>query len=345
MIDKKQAERQALQLIAADGRGVTPRLAALLGVTSQSANLHVQSVVKQGLVLAEGQTKARRYRLATLAEDKRSYPCAGLSEDQVWQELFVAQLADLPENVRGIWHHGVTEMVNNAIDHSGSAALEVGLRRNALHTDAWVADSGIGIFAKIQKAMDLFDPREAILELSKGKLTTDPRHHSGEGIFFTSKIFDEFDIVSGRLHFRHDDRPFDILAERKDDAPGTLVMMRLDNHSERLAKAVFDQFAAPEEYSFSKTLIPVRLAQYEGEALVSRSQAKRLYRRFEKFQHIILDFEGVAEIGQAFADELFRVFAAEHPKIELAPIKMSAAVEQMVKRARNAAAQDGEASR
>ena len=112
--------------------------------------------------------------------------------------------------------------------------------------------------------------------------------------------------------------------------------MRLANDSTRTAKSVFDTFASPEEYSFARTLVPVRLAQYEGEKLVSRSQAKRLYQRFERFRHVVLDFEGVAEIGQGFADELFRVFAAAHPAVELAPINMSEAVQQMVSRARSA---------
>jgi uncharacterized protein (DUF1330 family) len=93
-------------------------------------------------------------------------------------------------------------------------------------------------------------------------------------------------------------------------------------------KSVFDEFAVPEEYTFAKTRVPVRLAQYEGEKLVSRSQAKRLYQRFERFRHVVLDFDGVAEIGQAFADELFRVFANAHPAIALVPINMTDAVEQ-----------------
>jgi signal transduction histidine kinase len=92
-------------------------------------------------------------------------------------------LFDLPQNVRDIWHYGVTEMVNNAIDHSASPEVRVGLRRNALFTAVAVADDGEGIFLKIQRALGLYDAREAILELAKGKLTTAPQNHSGEGIF------------------------------------------------------------------------------------------------------------------------------------------------------------------
>ncbi len=48
---------------------------------------------------------------------------------------------------------------------------------------------------------------------------------------------------------------------------------------------------------------------------------------------MVLDFEGIAEIGQAFADQLFRVFATAHPGVTLAPINMSTAVAQMLSRA------------
>jgi len=109
--------------------------------------------------------------------------------------------------------------------------------------------------------------------------------------------------------------------------------MRLDNDSDRTLKSVFDAFAEAEEYTFDKTVVPVRLAQHEGEKLVSRSQAKRVAQRFERFKEVVLDFDGVAEIGQAFADELFRVFAKAHPDVRLRPINTSDAVAQMVRRA------------
>jgi hypothetical protein len=76
----------------------------------------------------------------------------------------------------------------------------------------------------------------------------------------------------------------------------------------------------------------VKLAQHEGENLVSRSQAKRLVRRFERFHTIVLDFDGVAEIGQAFADELFRVFTVAHPTVAMIPMNTSREVQAMIDR-------------
>jgi hypothetical protein len=290
--------------------------------------------MKNGLIIRTGRGAGVRYALAVQVDVRQSYPRAGLSEDRVWQALLAPVVADLPENVRDVWRYGATEMVNNAIDHSGSPLVHAGMRRNALFTQAWVTDDGEGIFVRIQRALKLFDPREAIMELAKGKFTTDPANHSGEGIFFSSKVFDVFDIRSGRLHFAHDDGKVDILFERGADAPGTTVFMQLANDSPRTTREVFDEFAAPEEYSFAKTIVPVKLAQHEGEKLVSRSQAKRLTMRFERFQTVVLDFEGVGEIGQAFADEVFRVFQGAHPQTTLVPVNMAAGVKSMVSRAR-----------
>ena len=80
-------------------------------------------------------------------------------------------------------------------------------------------------------------------------------------------------------------------------------------------------------------MVPVRLAKVGDENLVSRSQAKRLLQRVEKFRHVVLDFSGVGGIGQAFADEIFRVFANTHPDIELLHLHAVPEVQQMIRRA------------
>ena len=185
--------------------------------------------------------------------------------------------------------------------------------------------------------------------LSKGKLTTDPDNHTGEGIFFTSRVFDEFEIDSKGVKFRHDDlfefevilesefSEFEVILESEfsENEAGTAVYMLLKRDSTRDIQTIFDDYAGPDEFQFNKTVIPVRLAQYENEKLVSRSQAKRVLARIEKFKHVIFDFDGVSALGQAFADEIFRVYAKNHPDIVLVPVKMEPNVAKMVHRAGN----------
>ncbi len=188
---------------------------------------------------------------------------------------------------------------------------------------------------KIQAGLDLLDERHAVLELAKGKLTTDPSNHSGEGIFFSSRMFDEFEILSGSTHFSHQhDHEEDWILERMRLPTGTAVWMRLGNHRSRSLKKIFDSFTSGDNIQFSKTVVPVRLAQYGDDKLMSRSQAKRLLARVDRFKTVILDFDGVDSIGQAFADEIFRVFPLHHPEIELRETRAKADVKHMIERAR-----------
>src|SRR5215510_11461051 len=101
---------------------------------------------------------------------------------------------------------------------------------------------------KIQREFGLHNERDAVLELAKGKLTTDPVNHSGEGIFFTSRMFDVFFISSGTAFFFHsddDDQFGDWALEsetRKEPKDGTGVIMKITNASSRTTKEVFDRF-------------------------------------------------------------------------------------------------------
>ncbi len=45
---------------------------------------------------------------------------------------------------------------------------------------------------------------------------------------------------------------------------------------------------------------------------------------------VILDFQDVNSIGRAFADEIFRVFARNHPDILLIPINIVKSVKKII---------------
>lgn len=322
-----------LELCRTKKNAVAAEAALHFGISKQSAAKHLQALELDGLVISTGSGKAKISELAILKRQTWRFKLAGLREDIVWRENVEPIINDLPENVHNIWHYGITEMINNAIDHSEGTEVVVDLERTALDTTVWIIDDGEGIFHRIQRLVGLYDPRESILELSKGKLTTDPDNHSGEGIFFTSRVFDTFSILSRTLYFSHIAEEEDWLIDDDRDFPGTRVRLKLANNCKRTLKEIMDFYAEPDEFTFSKTTVPVRLARHEGEKLVSRSQAKRLVARFEKFKTVVLDFEGVEEIGQGFADEIFRVFANSHPGVKLIPANVTPAVHQMIGRA------------
>lgn len=45
---------------------------------------------------------------------------------------------------------------------------------------------------------------------------------------------------------------------------------------------------------------------------------------------MIFDFNGVDNIGQGFADEVFRVFANQHPEISIQHVNSNADVKNMI---------------
>ena len=306
-------------------------------ITRQAVNKHLKKLVDEGALTQRGNTRNRSYRLHPLVEWQKSYLLTNtLAEDVVWRQDVIALLGQMPENVIDIWHYGFTEMFNNAIDHSDGTTLTIQLKKTATSTELALYDDGIGIFKKIQAELDLLDERHAILELAKGKLTTDPDNHTGEGIFFTSRMFDDFDILSGGTYFSHKfGEKEDCILERDKFASGTAVWMKLNNHTSRTTKKIFDKFSSGDDFGFTKTVVPVRLAQYSDDKLVSRSQAKRLLARIDRFRTVLFDFQGVDTIGIAFADEVFRVFALKHPDIELIPIKANSAVRRVIHRAQS----------
>jgi anti-sigma regulatory factor (Ser/Thr protein kinase) len=306
-------------------------------ISRQAANKHLQNLVLEGALIPSGQTRNRNYRLAPLLSWKKTYKIkSGITEDQAWKDDIASSLGQMPKNVTDIWHYGFTEMFNNAIDHSGGKTLEVHFKKTAVNTEVLIIDDGVGIFKKIQAALGLLDERHSVLELAKGKLTTDPARHSGEGIFFTSRMFDDYWILSGDVYFSHEfGKKEDWILETHKSTKGTMVCMKLNNHTARTSKKVFDQFTSDEDYGFNKTIVPVKLTKYGDDNLVSRSQAKRLLSRVEKFKTVIFDFRDVDAIGQAFADEVFRVFAIQHPTIEIIDIHANSTVGEMISRARS----------
>ena len=88
------------------------------------------------------------------------------------------------------------------------------------------------------------------------------------------------------------------------------------------------------DHGFDKTKIQVKLYTIGG-VHISRSQARRVLSGLEKFKIIVFDFDKVPVAGQAFADEIFRVFHYKHPHITLEAVNMNEGVKFMVERAKN----------
>ena len=70
---------------------------------------------------------------------------------------------------------------------------------------------------------------------------------------------------------------------------------------------------------------------------IARSKAREVLRDAERFRVIIIDYEHISEIGQAFADEIYRVFQNKHPDIVIQEENMSEGIRFMIERAKTEA--------
>jgi len=158
-------------------------------------------------------------------------------------------------------------------------------------------------------------------------------------LFFTSKLADIFDLHANERAFQR--REWDAggwLPGRALKRQGTSVYAAIALDTARTLDGVLRAYSADGQgVAFERTVVPLRLITSALAGLESRAQARRVTARLNEFRCAEVDFSGVPHIGHGFADELFRVFAAQQPSFELVPVNMSPAVATMVQSIRRAA--------
>ena len=338
-------------MIEQKGRVTAREITEVIDVSRQYVNLVISGLVAEDKVVKFGGTRGAFYvSKAYIAEHpeiipntlKKRYVNKSLEEHKVFLEIEdkLPQLKDLPENVRSIFTFAFSEMFNNAIEHSASKIISVEITLRGEFLSFVVNDSGVGVFRNIMRKRNLKSEIEAIQDLLKGKTTTMPRTHSGEGIFFTSKAGDMFTLDSFGQMLVINNLTHDVSARHASAVKrGTRVIFKIKTDSNRHLNDVFKKYTNinnESDYGFDKTEIRVKLYT-SGGVHISRSQARRILEGLEKFKVILLDFENVPLVGQAFVDEIYRVFQNKHPNIVIQEENMSEGVKFMVERAKNEA--------
>jgi anti-sigma regulatory factor (Ser/Thr protein kinase) len=306
-------------------------------ISRQTVYRYVRELQKQQIIEKNDENK---YALVSQIQQK-SYENTSLIEEIVWRKDISPFFQGIPQKALDKAKYIFLEIMNNAIEHSDATNIDVILKKTQIDLAIYISDNGIGIFRKIQSALDLQEKGFAILELSKGKLTTDPDKHTGEGIFFSSRIADAFYIFSDELTFisKQSNETRDTMYVGKQSLPcGTAVAAHIYFDNNTSISNVFHMFTEhPEHIGFNATHVPVRLLEYgsENPIFVSRSEARRLLSRFERFNRIILDFAGVEDIRQGFADEVFRVFPRAHPDCKIEAVNCNENVQTMIAHVKN----------
>lgn len=288
-------------------------------VSRTTVHRHLNRLLRDKKIIKTGTTRGASYWLPQAKNKSLRFAIEpGLAEDEIWSTYLKDSFSDLPVNVRDICLYGFTEMFNNALEHSEGKIVRVVVKRDAETMTVNISDNGIGIFRKIKNAFNFEDERESALQLSKGKLTTDPEKHTGEGIFFTSRAVDQFYLYSFGLCYIKDTHEDDWFLESNPEIlKGTMVKLIINLHTSRVMEEVFKKYTSFETDKFDKTHILVELSLLGEERFISRSQAKRILWGLEKFKHVILDFKGISTVGQGFVDEVFRVYKSRHPEIKI----------------------------
>ncbi len=259
----EQIRQFILDNIEQHPKDITNFSAKTFGISRQAVNKHIQRLMNRKVFVVRGATRGRSYALRNLGQWEHIYPLEpSLEEHLVWRNDIAPKLGQLAENVLDIWRYGFTEMLNNAIQHSSARNINIRLKKTAIAAEITIHDDGEGIFKKIQRDMELSDERHAVFELSKGKLTSDPDNHRGEGIFFTSRIFDDFGVLSGNVYFSHAKNEVENwVLENRPPKSGTIVFMKLKDNTATTIKQVFEPFTTGGKDGFTKTVGSVRLAQ------------------------------------------------------------------------------------
>ncbi len=332
------ATQKILMLLKQSGDGVTANsLEKELGFSRQYVVRLLNRLIAGGEIHRRGKTRAARYypgrssheisRLELIKERE------GLSEYTVLEEVIKRMQLNsrLNKNCITIFDYAFTEMLNNAIDHSQSRKVWINVEVDHSNIAFVIKDLGIGAIESIKRGFEITDDFLALEHLFKGKQTTDKEAHSGQGIFFTSKVVDIFRIATSGMGFTIDNTRTDEFLGDIKQRKGTTVTCRIKKNTRRRIKDVFDRFAG-DDYEFDQNVVKVNLSKHER--LMSRSEAKRLLLGLDEYTVLDFNFKNVVEVGQGFCDEIFRVYANRNPGKILSYHNASDVVRYMIERSR-----------
>lgn len=341
--DMETLEKTILGIAQKKGKVRTGDVLVVFGQTYSRQYVHriLKKLVDEKILLRGGSNRNAFYVLTEnkhlLSSEriiKNNLVRIALEEHVVLDEIQqTAMYADMRENVKSILNYAFSEMLNNAIDHSNSDKIDVEVYKSEDKLIFIVNDEGVGVFRNVKNEKNLENELSAIQSILKGKTTTQPLAHSGQGIFFTSKIADKFVIESYEYVLIIDNLIKDVfVGENKLKNKGTKITFSVNLNTHKHLIDLFRKYETDKEtMEFDVTEFKVKLFTM-GTIYVSRSQARRVLEDLNKFNKVILDFDQVPMIGQGFADEIFRVYKIKHPDIEIVPINMNEAVKFMIER-------------
>ena len=295
-------------------------LVETFGVSKSTVYNYIAKLKETGEIYSIGDNAEMLFLKDTIPATRFFYDASQrLSEMDVFVQDIQPLIQNLPTNAVRIWKYAFSEMMNNAIEHSLSKKILVIVQGNKVSTEIIIQDKGIGVFESIrryqlEKTGEDLTYSECLSLLMPGKFTTKSENHSGEGIFFTSKMVDRFVLIANGIIYRRNEF-YEKATASDTEKTGTLLIMELSNTTSKTPMEILDRYSSAEE-GFYRTEIPLRY-MFPGKEPVARSEARRLCAYIEDFSEAILDFSEIGFVGQAFAHELFVVWQKNNPDKKL----------------------------
>jgi anti-sigma regulatory factor (Ser/Thr protein kinase) len=323
------------------GTNPTTFFSEKLNLSRQAVLARINRLLASGILRAEGKGKGRIYFVSDSPpiEPLLQLPVqelAKVGEDEIFKRHISERLVSFAPGNKGLYsrqQYALTEILNNVIDHSRASQFIVRAypSEDSKSVILEVEDDGRGIFESIKSYFHLQDYWEAVGELAKGKRTTDPTRHAGEGLFFSARMAEFFEIEANSLKYQYSAEQDDWSLSASPRHIGSLVRLTMQLSNQNVPQDAFEKYT--NDYSFdqrSPRLANPYIINLPPGHLPSRSEAKKILAGAEAFTSIVMDFKGVESIGQGFADEVFRVFKTAHPHIEIGVKNASAFVLRMI---------------
>ncbi len=328
--------RYILNNISQHHKDIVKSAVRKFGLSRQAVLRHMKVLILDGKIEAHGRTRDRYYVLKPFVNELFEFDISlSIDEDVIGRRHVYPHLKDCPLNVRQICEYGFSQILNNVIVHSMGNSCKIRFLVNEESINLKIRDDGKeGLFSRIASNYNLDDPFCSALELTKGKVSTDFQGHTGEGIFFVSRLFDSIIIRSNGYSLKHNrgSETWELNRSKKHIC-GTSISLHIKKTSTQTIEGVMRKFSTKSDASvFDKTLVPVNLIRVGSETLLSRGQAQRLLRGLNEFKEVIFDFGNIDTIGQPFADEVFRVFLSKHKDIKFSIINSTSKVDAIIKR-------------
>lgn len=332
------ASQKILTLVKKSKEGLSANwLEKKLGYSRQYIVRLLSQLISQGEIHRLGKTRAAKYypgkATGTINSLQLIKERKGLSESVVFEEIRTRMQLNqlLNKNCLTIFDYSFTEMLNNAIDHSQSRKVWISVDIDVMNIIFTIKDLGVGAIENIKQGFKINDDFQALEHLFKGKQTTAAEAHSGQGIFFTSKVVDVFTLAASGMEFTIDNLRADEFLRDIKQTKGTSVSCKIKKNTRRKIKDIFDKYTG-EDYEFNQNIVKINLSGHTR--LMSRSEAKRLLLGLDEYAVLDFNFQNVDTVGQGFCDEIFRIYANKNPGKTLSYHNTSDVVRYMIERSR-----------